>query len=559
MTVQYYGHKQVSKELFRQQLIDSPPPVIAIDTETISLKEKIPIGFSIATSPEEAWWFDTYPEMDKEVELLKSLMTNPNITKVYANVMFDIKAQGLIFNDFKFDTRNIADILVIARLLGRVRASVGTLAIEVGQSAQNAGDLMREYRKNSMLELPHELVASKCANDAMVTLSLYYHLIPQVETLSGLAPDYLEKESRVIPILIDMSLRGLAVDQERRGLLEKKFEEERDYYKSVCSEHDFNPGSGMQAGFVLAKRGNFLPFTHSKKQYKTDEDTLEFVDDPLVQVILGYKRATSILSKYLYPLREVDRLYTEYGLDTEVNRTKSSNFNMQNIPSETSRVKIDCRQIFVPDNGIFTSGDFSQEHLRILMYYSGDRQMKRVYEDGEMGGDIHNFFASKRHLPRALAKIVNYAIPYGGSPEVVRAQTKIRDLRKCSEYIDDWADTFPEAWGWIRSAKEYGMRHRKSLPTLFGRQITIPDEFDRRGRLNTEGMERKCCNYPILGSDGEVMKRALIICDEAKLPLAVQVHDSITCDGDIKFPVAKLEDLSPVHIPFVIEQSERWK
>jgi len=72
-------------------------------------------------------------------------------------------------------------------------------------------------------------------------------------------------------------------------------------------------------------------------------------------------------------------------------------------------------------------------------------------------------------------------------------------------------------------------------------------------------MERKGANYPILGSDGEVIKRALVICSDHKLPLAVTVHDSITADGDVIFPVEKLETLAPVPIPVNVERSERWK
>jgi len=558
MTIQYFGHQQITRQLFYQQLIDSPPPVIAIDTETVSLKEKLPIGFAIATSPTEAWWFDCYPERDHEIEMLVSLMSNPDIIKVYANAMFDVRVQPLIFQNFQYDESNIVDVLVMARLLGRTRARVTDLAAEIGRSAQDAKDMLDEYGAKTMLEIPHEAVSSKCANDAMVTLALYHYFEPQMSTLE-LSPDYLDVERQVIPILVDMSQRGLAIDQDARAVMEKKTEEDRDYYKNFCTEQDFNPGSGMQSGYILAKRGNFLPFTKSRKQLRTDEETLELLDDPLAAVILGYKRATSILTKYLYPLRGKERIYTEYGLDTEVGRTKSSDFNMQNIPAESSRVGIDVRHIFIPDTGVFTTGDFSQLHLRFLMHMSDDREMKRVYYEGKDEGDIHISTMKKTHKPRSIAKIVNYAIPYGGDAHTLSKQLKTKNMRWCSQLIDEWFDAYPDAAEWIREARRYAIRSGKSLPTLFGRQIAIPEEFNKWGKLNTDGMERKGANYPILGSDGEVMKRALIICDRYKLPLAVQVHDSVTCDGDIDFPVGELESLAPVPTPFSVDKSERWK
>jgi len=560
MSMTYYGPGTGTKEMFYQQLVDSPPSVIAIDTETISLKERLPIGFAIATSPYEAWWFSSYPESDLEIQALVGILTNPNIKKVYANVMFDIRVQPLIFQDsFQADESNISDILVMARILGHTHASVSDLAPEIGRHTDDAKVMLDEYGAKTMLELPPELVASKCANDAMVTLDLYFHLAPQIEQLDGLSPDYMQVESEVIPILVDMSQRGLAIDQHARERMELRMEEDRDFYKKMCAEHDFNPGSGMQTGYILAKRGNFLPMTKSKRQLKTDEETLETIDDPLAAAVLGYKRANSILTKYLYPLRGLERIYTEYGVDTEVGRTKSSNFNMQNIPAASSRIGIDVRQIFLPDSGLFSTGDFSQLHLRFLAHQAGDREMKRVYEDGKDGGDIHISTMLKIHRPRSIAKIINYAIPYGGDPHTLAKQLHTKDLRWCSKLIDEWFDAYPDAAEYIREARRYALRHNKSLPTLFGRQIAIPEEINRWNRIDTAAMERKGANYPILGSDGEVIKRALIICSHHKLPLAVQVHDSITADGDCTFPSEALESLAPCPTPFAIDKSERWK
>ena len=153
--------------------------------------------------------------------------------------------------------------------------------------------------------------------------------------------------------------------------------------------------------------------------------------------------------------------------------------------------------------------------------------------------------------------MINYAIPYGATPWVVRANAKIRDLKRCARFIDEWFETYKDAAEWIRGAQEYAIRHNKALPTLFGREIAIPDEFDRWGRLNVDAMKRKGVNYPILGSDGEIMKRALLECKH--LPLVLTVHDSITADGDVEFPIEQLETIAPVRIPFAVKKTKRWE
>ena len=546
MTVSYFGPAAPSKELFRQQLIDSPPSVIAIDAETISLKERQPIGFAIATSTTEAWYFRTYPKGDEELELIKPLLINPAITKVFHNALFDLRALPLVC---AIDSSNIADTNTMARILGRTDTKLHQLSPEVGMFVESADMLLNpagETKKKTMLDLPPEVVALKAAKDARAALALYFHY------LSGINPDYFRVEMGVIPILIGMSLRGLKVNQADRAKEETRLEADVARYYKMCEEEDFNPASNQQVGYILAKRGNFLPFTKSRKrmQLKVSVDELEFLSDPVAAIVLNFREANKALTTYIRPLKDQDRIYTEYSTDIIVGRIQSSNRNMQNIPPG-------LRYIFEPDSGVFTSGDFSQEHLRILMYFSGDEEMQRVYYDGVDGGDIHIRSAKGMGITRRLAKTINYAIPYGATARTVSLRTKIKDEMKCSRFLDLWFDTYRGAAEWIREAQDYALAHSKSLPTLFGRQITIPEEFTKYGKLDREAMKRKGVNYPILGSDGEVMKRALIKCKH--LPLALTVHDSIACDGDVEFPVEELESIAPVRIPFEVTKTQRWE
>jgi DNA polymerase I-like protein with 3'-5' exonuclease and polymerase domains len=549
----YFGDKQVTKELFRQQLIDSPPSVIGIDIETISVKERLPLTFAIAISPTEAWTFECYPTAEREIELIAPLLANPNIKKVIHNAPFDLRSLPLIPYLENCDRSNLADTLVMARLLGYSPADLVSLASIVGRTASNAGDVIGGYGGKTMLDVPPERRASKCAEDAEVALQLYHSFLPKINA------DYFSIEMKVIPILIDMGLKGIMIDQAERERLNSKVENEISYYKGICDLEGFNPASPQQVGYVLAKRGNWLPFTKSKKNLKTDEETLEFLDDPLASIILSYRKMSKAKNTYLDPLEKEIRFYTEYYLDTDVGRTNSRNRNIQNIPDGQREPYINMRSMLIPDSGVFTNGDFSQEHLYILMYFSGDRAMKRVYEEGEYGGDIHQYAAETMEIPRKIAKTVNYAVIYGADAKTISAQSKIRDLGRCQQFLNSWFKAFPDASEWIREAETYGIRNGWSLPTLFGRSIRLPDEFNYQGILDINAKKRKAVNYPILGSDGEVIKRGLILCKEKKLPLSLQVHDSIMCDGDVEFPVEQLEHIAPVRIPFKVSKSERWE
>ncbi|KKM62667.1 hypothetical protein LCGC14_1519400, partial [marine sediment metagenome] len=479
---------------------------------------------------------------------------NPKILKVFHNAIFDMRIFPLIYD---IDESNIFCTLVASRLLGYQETGLAMLTNDILDTIIRTSDeLLSEYGKKNMLELPSDEVAAMCCSHAKSTLLLYDKFKDKMDK------EYMSVEMKSIPILNDMSQRGMKVNERDRAKLEEKLTSEVTYYRSLCEAEDFNPASPMQVGYILAKRGNFLPLTRGRKQYRTDNETLAFLDDPIASIVLSFRQVNKLLTTYIIPLRDKDRIYTKYNLDARVGRVSSSAMNLQNIPGPDKNRKLlpeGTRYIFQPDTGVFTTGDYSQEHMRILYHFSQDREMKRVFEEGEYEGSIHKKTAADMNIPYKLAKVINYAIPYGADAHTVSIQARIKDEKRCARFLDKWFETYPDAADWIRGAKEEGLRDGWALPTLFGRRIRVPEEFNRWGRLDTSAMGRKCINYPTLGSDGEIMKRALIICEREKLPLAVTVHDSISCDGDIEFPVDELENITPFKLPFEVKKTLRWE
>ncbi len=553
MPVFYYGDG-VAKERF-QHFLDNPPAAISIDAETPTITERMPLGFAIAFSPNEAFYFQVYPEPPRELELLKPLLFNPQVCKIVHYALFDLSVLPMIPHLTGFDRSNLFDTNTAARLLGKELTALSVLAPEVGMVAEDARTFMQRFKVNNMLDAPALEVAEKCQNDAKAAFALYLDYAPQI---ASQYPEYFKVEMKVIPILIDLSLRGLAIDQAARAELEAKLEDEVEFYRRQLESYGVEkPGSTQQVGYMLGKRGNFLPMTRSKKQLSTREADLEFLDDPMAAATLGWRHTSKLLSTYIAPIAGDDRFYTEYYLDTVVGRLNSRNRNIQNIPPN-------CRHIFLPDSGTFTTGDYAQEHLYILMHFSGDRDMKRVYEEGYMGGDIHQFTAKQMNITRRLAKTINYAIIYGATDRTISEAAKIKDRKRCGELLDRWFRAFPGATDWIQTVQRAGVKAGWAEPTLFGRRIHIPEDTNQWGRINTDGMKRKAVNYPILGSDGEVIKRAIIKVTQAGLGppiLAASVHDSITFDGEVKdrIPKEELEYIAGFKIPFEIKETLRWE
>ena len=179
-----------------------------------------------------------------------------------------------------------------------------------------------------------------------------------------------------------------------------------------------------------------------------------------------------------------------------------------------------------------------------------------------MEGDIHQFTAKQMNITRRLAKTIDYAIIYGATAKTISEQSKIKDKDFCGKLLDGWFRTFPGAADWIQTVQRAGVESGWAEPTLFGRRIHIPEELNQWNSLNTDAMRRKAVNYPIIGSDGEVMKRAIILCQHKGLgpPVMVaSVHDSLSFDGDVELPQEELEMIPGFKIPFEVKQSFRWE
>lgn len=524
---------------------EHPPATVVLDVETISLDERKPLGFGLAFSPHEALYCQLHPVPYIPIlELVAKLINDITITKVAHNWLFDMAVFPLIpVVGNKLDRYNIWDTNVAARLLGYLEVSLDILAGEVNKEVTSARELLKGGK--TFLDVEPQVVIDHCLNDVLATYALYLKFKPKIDEQYG---EYFKTEMAVIPILVDLSNQGISLDQDMRQELEEKYIKDVEFYRQLCVDQEIEkPGSPQQVGQILAKRGNFLPFTRKKVQLSTRIEELEFLDDPLAAAIIGYRQKSKFLSTYLKPLAGSDRFYTEYYMETSVGRLNSRNRNIQNIPP-------DARCMFVPDRGVFTEGDYAQEHLYILAHLSKDPVMKSIYEEGLFKGDIHDYVADQLGILRRLAKTVNYAIIYGATAKTISEQTKIKDLYRCSRLLNDWFGTFRVAAGYLLELQQEGLRSGWAAPTLFGRRIRIPEE-------NIERMKSKAVNYPILGSDGEVIKRAILLCNRRGLgppQMVMTVHDSLLWDGAVEPPVEELEMIPGFRIPFEVKTKLRW-
>ena len=159
--------------------LDLPPSLIAVDTETISIKDKTCIGIGIALSAQEAVYFRVLPDMSIEVDHLINCLCNAAITKIGHNILFDLQVLATVREELgwpSIDLTNIADTSIMARVQG-LEASLQSLTYTLlGRYIQSYGEMLVEEgggRKVHPLSIHWSKIANKCLQDCLATYQLY--------------------------------------------------------------------------------------------------------------------------------------------------------------------------------------------------------------------------------------------------------------------------------------------------------------------------------------------------------------------------------------------------
>jgi DNA polymerase-1 len=584
-------------------MLSDPPPEVGVDTETPSISDRRLMGVGLGYSATSAIYVT--PEEGAFEQVVRIIQPN-SIRKIYHNAPFDLRTERLLGPDLD----NIDDTAVMARLAMEPSAVLEDVSWwikyeELGdRQTERATVIFDKYGVHSMDKIPAEVVAEKCCKDAIATLLLKWKYQEEIDMV------YYDKQRRLVGILERISRRGIKLDQEVLEQLNNYYTKEVGYYRQLAKGYGFSPSSPQQVGFTLAMRGNFLPLKKPWRQYKTGNEVLRPMADPLAQLVILYRHDADMLSRYVRPLLGKDRAYTNLRMEAITGRLNSTgdrskgtgqtglyhdeytwedneDRNLQNVPKNAEvsaavkhrQVKVPpIRSAFLPDSGVFTKVDKSQVELRILAHISGDKRMNAVFL---ADGDLHEDTRQGLGVSRGLAKIFNYAVSYGADDRVVAAGIETDNMAMVRKMMEDWDATYPEAAQWFKDSEQFGWDHGY-VETLGGRKIRIPWDqgADFTGPDGRPKHGKNCCrNYPIQGSAAEDIYEFMLHPDVIKYIeiTCLQVHDEEIFDGDVDFsgqeynalesakeghPVydvkGELAWLSGFYAPMKVEKVERW-
>lgn len=407
----------------------------------------------------------------------------------------------------------------------------------------------------------------------------------ELENQAGLF-DKAKEEKTGLSSELDKALRkmedtGVLVDRKKLDELSKDINKkldliEKKIYKEVG--HEFNLNSPKQLSVVLYDELNLEPerSTRTKTHKSTNEATLSTLISahPVIELILTYRELFKLKSTYIdaFPAQigPDGRIHTHYHADsTRTGRLSSKDPNMQNIPARGEWGE-KVRSAFIAPKGlVFLSADYNQIELRVMAHMSGDKELKRIFSDGE---DIHTQAAvavlGKKEKEvtkedRRVAKIINFGIMYGISPYGLAQQLKI-DPAEAKDIIDRYFARFPAVSDWIhntmRDAYENGY-----VETLGGFKRYVLELRSNNMMVRKAG-ERIAVNSPIQGTAADIIKKAMVeISDKLqvtsdKSKMILQVHDELVFEVPEKenkqtASLVKeiMETTFPLSVPLVVE------
>jgi DNA polymerase-1 len=419
--------------------------------------------------------------------------------------------------------------------------------------------------------------------DVCVTIEIVNKLLDQLDEVT--TPIYHQSLALQGPIL-EMSIRGLRVDQERRDEVLKKYRAEiknvGDNLTEIIREGigiDINWRSPAQLKNLFY---NILGLPPIKKRNANGIMALTVGRDAL-EFLSNYLIAAPLCSHLLF-LRDCDKkrsfLETEIDPDgrirasfniagTNTGRLASSlsamgtGTNLQNVDRE-------LRSVFISDKGMkFGNLDLEQADARNVgalcwNYFidSHGADFAGKYLDACESGDLHTTtctlawtdlpwtkdpkanraiadqIAYRQDSYRQLAKKLGHGTNYYGTPRTMAKHTKT-EVSLIKDFQERYFSGFPCIPAWHQRVKDL-LRRENAITTLFGRRRFF------YGRPSEDSTVREAIAYaPQSMTADEINHGLLKLYRTNTVQLLVQVHDSLL----FQYP----EDQEDKIIPLALE------
>jgi DNA polymerase I len=498
---------------------------------------------------------------DASVGAIADVLADAGVTKRG----YDLKREVLAWKQRGIDVAGLRFDTMLAAYLTNQRLRVSSLPV-LGQDLRgirvdDEETLLGSGRsKRAVSNVPLDEAAQYFGAWIELLEPVSEELEKQLEEMSA-RPMHDDLELPLVPVLAAMERRGVAVDCD---LLQEISAEMYTRITTLELEmhelagYTFNPGSTQQLARLLYDDLGLAPGRRIKTGRSTDADSLEALrtEHAVVGMVLEWRQLTKLKNTYVDALPLMcsadSRIHTSFNQAVATTgRLSSSDPNLQNIPVRTEWGQR-IRRAFHADSGQrLVSADYSQVELRVLAHVTGEAELIDAFRRGE---DIHRRTAAEVYgvdpaavTPdmRRIAKVVNFGVVYGLSDFGLARDTGMSQ-EDAHVFIEAYFSNFAAVTKYLEDVRNHA-RQWGWVETFTGRRRYLPDIRVPQRQLR-QAAERMAVNMPLQGAAADIMKRAMILVDDAirdaglRSRMLLQVHDELLLEA----PAEEVERLVPL-------------
>ena len=386
--------------------------------------------------------------------------------------------------------------------------------------------------------MPERLMRYGCA-DADMTLRLWHRLEPELARL-GMTELFWNVEMPLVPVLMRMEQRGLAIDNARACALDFDYEWEMRVIARRLVGFVDNPASNPQVAEAFYAGAEYEPIAWTEGgQPSVARWVLErlALSSPQAQDILDWRQLAKLRSTYLEPWADcAGRIHPEFNQvvqarddeddavgATATGRTSSRSPNFQNVPSRTKRGR-EVRSCVCAEPGhVLVSPDYSQLEYMLMLVDAGDNALLDAFRNGD---DAHALAASAifgvpvgevTTAQRYVGKTFNFAWGYGAQGWTIAKMLWGYGIRTSAQEVDALRLKFEKArprlteW-WHETARVATVQGYTE--TFWGRRRYVPEIQVAQTHTEWREAAKKLVNHRIQGTAADICKLGLVLVDE---------------------------------------------
>ena len=546
--------------------------VFDLETSSLDVREAEVVGIAFSYEPGTAIYlaaeeslgqsaFELFPvelDMQGHLKLLKPLFEDPSVRKGGQNVKYDVAVlsnQGITVRGIAFDTLLESYVLdpgalghgldaLALRYLGYTKIATSEV---IGSGA----------KRRNMRDTHDDEIFPYASEDADITCRLHALFQARLAEEPALERLYREVELPLLPVLMEMEARGIAIDTRALKSAGDDFRARLQTLEAEAHElagEPFNLGSPKQVGQLLYERLRLHEEAGVRVRKtlggarSTNYEALEALAEvhALPRVILAHRALDKLLGTYVDALPKLidprtGRVHTSFNQAvTATGRLSSSDPNLQNIPvrSEEGR-RIRAAFVAGEPGWELLSADYSQVELRVLAHLSEDEALCEAFRAGH---DVHRATASRVFgVPmeevsaeqRGRAKAINFGIVYGMGKNRLAQDTGLSQ-DEAQSFIESYFANYPGIKVFLDGCVAHA-RREGWVETVLGRRRSL-EAIRAARRVERANAERMALNTPIQGSAADIMKLAMLAVSKRlkreglRANLLLQVHDELVLE-----------------------------